>query len=346
MKKILIPIGAAVLLLGAFGVWLLRFRLTPKQEPPPSPACSGTPEITKFATDPGTIVRGSSATLEWEVQNYDFIQVDQEVGEVEAVGSQEISPTATTTYTLTAKCGEEEIIKETTLKVEEEFKVESVKVSASPTSKTTTACSTPITITFTGKIKASRSGTVTYRWEKPDGTVTGKRTVKFSKAETKTVTNTWSVYAGTSGWQRIKIISPKAFTSEKASFSTSCKFAVTKVTSSYNISDLGDTVCTVSGTNIYLSGQITASKAGTVKYNWVIGLSGPGIDPFTSPSPTETLVFSKAGTKNVSTTISGLFPPFGIDPGTYTGTMYLQVTSPNSIKSSTKTYTHTLADCP
>jgi len=53
-------------------------------------------------TEPASIIAGRSAELRWECLNAAGASIDQGVGEVEAVGSLPISPSETTTYTVTA----------------------------------------------------------------------------------------------------------------------------------------------------------------------------------------------------------------------------------------------------
>jgi hypothetical protein len=61
------------------------------------------PTIVSFAASPAQIGSGQSSTLRWEVQNADTVTIDQGIGTVPATGNRPVSPTATTTYTLTAK---------------------------------------------------------------------------------------------------------------------------------------------------------------------------------------------------------------------------------------------------
>jgi peptidoglycan-associated lipoprotein len=74
----------------------------PKQEvvpPPPPPKVV----ISQFVAEPSTIQRGQSSTLRWEISNATDISINQSVGAVEARGNRQVSPTDSTTYTLTAK---------------------------------------------------------------------------------------------------------------------------------------------------------------------------------------------------------------------------------------------------
>jgi hypothetical protein len=66
--------------------------------PPPSP-----PAIIRAFTTPSTrIAPGASATLQWEVLNAYSVSIEPGVGTVGTRGSRDVTPTATTTYTLAA----------------------------------------------------------------------------------------------------------------------------------------------------------------------------------------------------------------------------------------------------
>jgi len=66
--------------------------------PPPSPPVV----IRELAADPGAIEPGQSTTLSWEVSNAYSLSLTPEIGTVATRGTRRVSPTATTTYTLTA----------------------------------------------------------------------------------------------------------------------------------------------------------------------------------------------------------------------------------------------------
>src|SRR4030042_1378393 len=68
-----------------------------------SPSCvSLLPSIVTFQTNPAVITAGQSATLVWNVSGTSTATIDQGLGVVPAAGSQIVSPTSTTVYTLTA----------------------------------------------------------------------------------------------------------------------------------------------------------------------------------------------------------------------------------------------------
>lgn len=70
-------------------------------QPPPAPVVTP-PAIVAFSASPATIKAGESATLLWNVTGATSVSIDQGVGKVDAAGTRTISPTKTTTYTLTA----------------------------------------------------------------------------------------------------------------------------------------------------------------------------------------------------------------------------------------------------
>ena len=62
-------------------------------------------EIVSFGTDSTTISIGESATLFWNVATADEVQIQPRIGAVDSSGTLKISPTSSTTYTLTATNG-------------------------------------------------------------------------------------------------------------------------------------------------------------------------------------------------------------------------------------------------
>lgn len=91
------------------------------QQPQPNPptGCSGTPNIS-FTASRTTITVGESTTLSWTVTNSDARQIDNGVGnDVQASDSRNVSPgEGRTTYTLTARCGNNTTTKEVTVNVD------------------------------------------------------------------------------------------------------------------------------------------------------------------------------------------------------------------------------------
>jgi peptidoglycan-associated lipoprotein len=86
---------SAILFLGA-----CHKKAAPPPPPPPPPPPAPTATLT---ASPEAIDKGQSATLTWQTSNTTDISIDNGVGAVQANGSQQVTPTESTTYTLTAK---------------------------------------------------------------------------------------------------------------------------------------------------------------------------------------------------------------------------------------------------
>jgi peptidoglycan-associated lipoprotein len=72
----------------------------PKTAPPP--AVVDKPNITQFEAEPTTIEKGQASTLRWAVSGQTSgIGIAPGIGTVDASGSRQVYPSATTTYTLT-----------------------------------------------------------------------------------------------------------------------------------------------------------------------------------------------------------------------------------------------------
>jgi peptidoglycan-associated lipoprotein len=74
---------------------------TPPPPPPPPPPPAAAPTAT-LSANPETVEKGSSTTLTWQTSNATDVSIDG-VGAVQASGSQQVTPTDSTTYTLNAK---------------------------------------------------------------------------------------------------------------------------------------------------------------------------------------------------------------------------------------------------
>lgn len=59
--------------------------------------------ITSFNAEPSIINQGETANLSWVVVGATSVSIDNGIGNVSLIGNQIITPTETTTYTLTAK---------------------------------------------------------------------------------------------------------------------------------------------------------------------------------------------------------------------------------------------------
>ncbi|MGA8617792.1 MAG: peptidoglycan-associated lipoprotein Pal [Candidatus Sulfotelmatobacter sp.] len=89
----IIALGA-ILMLGA-----CKKKAAPPPPPPPPPPASPTASI---SVSPDTIQTGQSATLSWQTSNATDVSIDG-IGAVQPSGSQQVSPSDSTTYHLVAK---------------------------------------------------------------------------------------------------------------------------------------------------------------------------------------------------------------------------------------------------
>ncbi len=79
---------------------------TPSAPATASAGCSGAPTLSTFTVTTEQIMHGATTRIQWGVvTNASSVRVEPDVGIVETPGVRDVSPKATTTYTLTARCG-------------------------------------------------------------------------------------------------------------------------------------------------------------------------------------------------------------------------------------------------
>jgi hypothetical protein len=89
------------------------------------------------------------------------------------------------------------------------FAVVSVTTTVDDDNVTSSTC--PYEFTWTAKIKVNKGGTITYHWDRSDGTSGSSTDLDFSSAGSQTVTDTWSLGAASNTyniWERIYIDDP------------------------------------------------------------------------------------------------------------------------------------------
>jgi peptidoglycan-associated lipoprotein len=103
------------LIVWVMGLLLLTFmagckKKLPVAAAPPPPkvetaevAKPSPPTITEFTAEPGTIQRGQSALLRWQVKDATQVEINRGIGTVDASGKRQVTPDDSTTYTLAAK---------------------------------------------------------------------------------------------------------------------------------------------------------------------------------------------------------------------------------------------------
>ena len=84
-------------------------------------------------------------------------------------------------------------------------------------------CTTPTSFAYTGTLTATAPGTVKYQWVYSSGKPGPVQTVSFTAAGARTVSGeTVKTKKAGSGWAELKILSPAALTSNKASYKLLC----------------------------------------------------------------------------------------------------------------------------
>jgi hypothetical protein len=225
------------------------------------------------------------------------------------------------------------------------FAVVGTTTSVNPTFSNT--C--PQTFTFNGTITTNGAGSVTYRWERSDGTLGPIQSLPFAFAGTQNVApDSWSVNSTMAGWARLQIISPNSLLSPQANFTLNCAppptitstptpsatwtptlppFAVTNVTAS--VSPTSNTNCPQE--NYTFTGNITVMGTGNVIYHWERsdGVVGPD----------QVLTFLVPGTQPANPDVW----TFGDEGFVGNGWARLVVTSPNASSSPQANFTF---NCP
>jgi len=193
---------------------------------------------------------------------------------------------------------------------------------------TASKCATPASFTYSGTVSATAPGTVKYQWVYSSGKPGPVQTLSFTGAGHEAVTSeiVKTKTAGT-GWAEIKMISPLAQTSDKATYKLLCN---TPGTSQISVSasvlvPSGTPNCGTAPPALTATGSITSAKAGKVTYYWA---QSDGAT--TAPA---TLTFTGPGTMAAEPLT--ITPPG--DPGS--GNAVLVVTSPVAAASSPATYT-------
>jgi serine/threonine-protein kinase len=151
-------------------------------------------------------------------------------------------------------------------------------------------CTAPASFRYQGTITAAAPGAVSYRWVYSSGRQGPVQTADFAKAGGRQVTGeTVTTKAAGTGWAEIKMISPAATTSNKASYRLLCAGAATGVSAAAAVTPATTTVtCGTPAPAFTATGSVTSRKAQTVSYYW--SLSDGRV------TPPATLTFTRPGT--------------------------------------------------
>ena len=188
-------------------------------------------------------------------------------------------------------------------------------------------CATPTAFTYSGTLTATAPGTVKYQWVYSSGKPGPVQTVSFTSAGHKAVSGeTVKTKKAGKGWAELKVVSPVALTSNKASYQLLCqKPGASQVAASASVQvPAAAATCPATPPSLTATGSISDTKAGTVTYYWA---QSDG----TTSAPA-TLTFTGPGTMAVAPLT--ITPPG--DPAN--GDVVLVVTSPVAAASSPAAY--------
>jgi serine/threonine-protein kinase len=188
-------------------------------------------------------------------------------------------------------------------------------------------CTTATTFAYRGTVTATEPGTLTYQWLYSSGKPGPVQTLSFTAAGDQQVSGgTVKASKAGSGWAEIKVLSPAAKISNRATYKLLCGAANGNIAASASVRPASQTLssCAAAAPSLTASGTITSKKAGTVSYYWALGNgqnSAAGTVDFTTP-----------GTKAVT--------PLTITPPALpaTGEAVLVVTKPSAAASSPAAY--------
>ncbi len=169
---------------------------------------TGTPTITAFTASPASVGLGGTSTLSWSTTNTSSVAIDNNVlASGGPNGSQTVSPTATTTYTLTATGPAGTTTAQTTVTVNPV----SITLSAAPTTITPGGSST-LTWTSTGATSVMINGVMGTQPPSGSATVNPSQTTTYTatasdgNGNTATSTATVTVVTSTGDITTIKHI--------------------------------------------------------------------------------------------------------------------------------------------
>jgi hypothetical protein len=168
---------------------------------------SGEPVITAFGANPDFLNAGDSSMLEWFVTNADSVSINQGIGGVPIYGSEEISPTSTTTYILTASNSAGTSTMEVTVTISSDGKPVISDFYASPVNITTGQTSTlrwnvagaktifidpgigTVDASDTQTVSPNTTTTYTLSATNENGTSTASATVNYSTVDLPVIEN-------------------------------------------------------------------------------------------------------------------------------------------------------------
>jgi len=162
---------------------------------------SSAPIITTFSASQAFISGGQSSTLAWDIIGPATIYINQGVGAVPPKGSREVTPTATTIYTLTAENASSKVNRSVTVTVEATNAPGAAITKDPPAIKTFSASANSITL----------GDNITLTWA-----VTGARTVSISPDVGNVPSSGWTMVIPTAADSTYKLSAVNTFGTETA----------------------------------------------------------------------------------------------------------------------------------
>ena len=162
------------------------------------------PIITTFSAGPASINAGELSTLTWDVIGAKSINISQSIGGVAAKGSMQVTPAATTTYTLTADSDYGSATKPVTVTVD----------TTNATSRPGTAITKnpPAITTFSASQNSIMLGdNITLTWD-----VSGARTISISPDVGIVPSSGWTIVIPTAATTTYKLSAVNTFGTETA----------------------------------------------------------------------------------------------------------------------------------
>jgi hypothetical protein len=244
--------------------------------PPPPPPAEDMPGIIYFKADRSTIFSGESAMLVWSVTgNTQWVNIEPGVGSAALTGTATVSPTATTSYRLTAGNTHGNISKDILITVgfSAPQYISDLKMGWPGGSRQEKMC--PNTITYEAMFNAMSNFPMAYYWEHGDGVRSTSRTVDVAMGN-NTITYYMPVSSSAIYKARICITSPEVKTSDWESIVFICKDTGPAVIDRVNF-HYGTLYTRSCPYAITFSATVITSTAGTVDYQWEMedGLQGP-----------------------------------------------------------------------
>jgi len=125
------------------------------------------PRIIRFSAAPQTIIAGQTSTLFWVVENATSVSISNGIGSVSLGASQDVTPAATTTYTLTATNPAGSVTAQVTVNVNPAVKITSFTATPNPSPSAGAAvalscvATNAASITLNGQVTSGTSATQT-----------------------------------------------------------------------------------------------------------------------------------------------------------------------------------------